>query len=120
MYEKNAWKLFQYMYTCMYFHAIQKLQKVFSLLGRVHWEVLGILETSPILVLSFMEGVICYILKVQCAILLMDIVHFPYIFYFWLFKLPHVRSFCPSIFLRLPFGTQLLALVGLLVPPNSQ
>ena len=61
------------MYTCKYFHAIQKLQKVFSLLGRVHWEVLGILETSPILVLSFMEGVICYILKVQCAILLTDI-----------------------------------------------
>ena len=79
IYEKNALKLVQYMYTCMYFHAIQKLQKVF-LLGWVHWEVLGILETSPILVLSFMEGVICYILKVQCAILLTDIGHFPYIF----------------------------------------
>ena len=79
IYEKNAWKFVQYMYTCKYFHAIQKLEKVF-LLGWVHWEVLGILETSSILVLSFIEGVICYILKVQCAILLTDIGLFPYIF----------------------------------------
>ena len=56
MYEKNAWKLVQYMYRCKYFHAIQKLQNVFPLLGWVHWEVLGILERSPILVLSLFSG----------------------------------------------------------------
>ena len=74
------------MYTCKYFHAIQKLQKVFSLLGWVHWEVLGILERSPILVLSFMEGVICYILKVQCAILLTDMAIFRTYFRFGCYK----------------------------------